>query len=175
MSQDVAQLWAQLAPELTSYFERLLPSPAEAEDFVSETFARLIGKDDAKTPEKLLWVIAKGLLYNEYRDKASIAVDFETREWPGVRERGKALELALNDEISDLESGFVPSVEDQFFATQHDEVVRGLDDELRDAYILGELRGLVSREAAPLLGVSHATANTRRELATTSIREELSA
>jgi DNA-directed RNA polymerase specialized sigma24 family protein len=65
--------------------------------------------------------------------------------------------------------------DDSEFADGHDAAVRALESETRDAYILGELRGLPSREAAPLLGISHTTAATRRELATTFIREEITA
>lgn len=189
MSQDLAQIWAQLSPELTRYFRRYLPNASDAEDFTSEAFLRIVSKDGIETPERMIWVVAKHLLIDEYRDKARTSEDFEARVWPGVKERTAVLAMSLrngDDEMfasaiiraedeNHLVSGFVPSVEDQFFATQHDEVVRALEIELRDAYILGELRGLPSREAAPLLGVSHMTANSRRELATTSIREELSA
>lgn len=61
------------------------------------------------------------------------------------------------------------------FAEDFDQAIRTLDPDLRDAFIVGELRGLPSREAGAVLGVSHATAATRRELATTSIKETISA
>jgi DNA-directed RNA polymerase specialized sigma24 family protein len=51
--------------------------------------------------------------------------------------------------------------------------VRGLDEAPRDAFILGELRGLTSREAADVLSVSRTTANSRRAAATAEIRKEL--
>lgn len=55
----------------------------------------------------------------------------------------------------------------------HDRAVRDLDPATRDAYIVTELRGLSSREAEPVLGVSHVTANARRAAATAEIRKEL--
>lgn len=63
--------------------------------------------------------------------------------------------------------------EDSDFAAEFDRAVRVLDPIPRDAFILAELRGLTSREIAPLIGVSHTTAAAHRELATTSIRKEL--
>jgi len=182
LPEDLAQLWARLAPELTRYFESHLPNASDAEDFVSKTFVRLIRRRDVTTPDNLLRVVAKALLFNEYRDNALHAPDPDARVWPGVRDRHLAFEMAIRGtegdyaagELSRLESS-MPSYEDQLFATAHDEALRGLEVELRDAYILSELRGLTSRESGPLMGVSRTTAAARRDQATTIIREGFSA
>lgn len=63
--------------------------------------------------------------------------------------------------------------EDSFFGDAFDRAVRDLDDDPRDAFILGELRGLTTREAGAILDTSHETARARRDAAAADIRKEL--
>lgn len=186
---DFSRLYQALYGELVSYFRHRLPNANDAEDFAQRTFERVLRQHDVRTPEHLLRVVASGLLKNEYRDRANDPTrpDFEERQWSGVRDRRIALTNALRGTEDWGVSATAPSnspnidqiasptydFEDADFTEAHDTAVRGLGVELRDAYILSELRGLTSRESGPLLGVSHVTAATRRELATSAIREEI--
>lgn len=127
----------------------------------------MLGRDGVQNIEALAYRIAIDLLTDEYRARER-RKGTELLSWDAlVGEDGSGLDHLPQFQTWDFD--------DASFAGGHDVAVRDLEDELRDAYILGELRGLPSREAGPLLGVSHATANTRRELATTTLREELSA
>lgn len=177
---------APLHEELRTFFAHRLPAPQDAEDFAQRVFERALAGN--KTLDRaLLFKIAHGLLKNEYRDNARRSPDEDERTWPGVRERTAILEMTLRNgddeqfanaiiksqESDNLEAGFVPSAEDQFFATDFDQAVRALDPGPRDAFILGELRGLTNREAGAILDTSHVTARVRRDAATTTIRKEL--
>lgn len=164
ITHDFEQLWTDTYPELLRYYERRLPNPADAEDTIQILFEQLLRREGVRTPEALLRTIASRLLDQAYRDKAETPT---TLSWDQLIGDGQGLDHLPQFQTWDFD--------DAEFAGGHDVAVRDLEDELRDAYILGELRGLPSREAGPLLGVSHATANTRRELATTTLREELSA
>lgn len=63
--------------------------------------------------------------------------------------------------------------EDSTFAADFDRAVRVLDPLPRAAFIVGELRGLTTREAGAILGTSHETARVRREIAADDLREEM--
>jgi RNA polymerase sigma factor (sigma-70 family) len=188
---DFDQLYRELRPELLTYFKRRLPAGASAEDFVQSTFERLLSKGNADTPRTLMFLIADGLLKNEYRDRERdpLARSFDDeREWRGVRDRTLAMQLALRGHEDHehaapdanhpgVEHLAAPSYdwEDSIFAGDFDRAVRVLEDEPRDAFILGELRGLTVRETGAILDISFATAARHERAATDTIRKELTA
>lgn len=131
---------------------------------MQQVFEKLLRYDRPVTePLGLLRVSAKRLLANAYRDASTHPRDLSWEQLIGPD--GSGLDHLPQFQVHDFE--------DAAFTTDFDEAVRGLEDEPRDAFILGELRGLTSREAGVFLGVSHETANSRRAAATDAIRKEL--
>lgn len=108
----------------------------------------------------MLRAVAAGLLKNSYRDERK---DVSWESAVGID--GTGLDHLPQFQTYDFE--------DASFAADFDRALRDLDPSPQAAFIAGELRGLTSREAAAVLGVSHTTANARRELATSDIRKEL--
>jgi RNA polymerase sigma factor (sigma-70 family) len=155
------QLWTRLSPELLRYYRRSLPNPADAEDLVQEAFLQFSECRGVLVPEALLRTIAERLLGKEYRAEYAQPHDLSWDALIGTDGAGL-------DHIPQFQTY---DYEDSSFAESHDVAVRGLDDSARAAYILTTLRGLASREAGPLLGVSHSTAATRRDLATAAVRK----
>lgn len=152
----------RLREELLDFYARRLPDPQEAEDFVQRAFERLLARQDVTNMRALLFEIARGLLKNEYRDRSR---EPEVVSWEALVGDGEQLDHLPQFQTYDFE--------DADFAAVHDRAVRALDPADRDAYIVTELRGLTSREAEPVLGVSRTTANARRVNATAEIRKEL--
>jgi DNA-directed RNA polymerase specialized sigma24 family protein len=156
-------MFRTLRGELLTYYRKRLLDPQEAEDYVQRTFERLLTKAEIHSPRGLIHVVAEGLLKNSYRDHERQP---EQGSWEvAVGHDGTGL-----DHLPQFQTY---TFEDSNFAAEFDRAVRVLDPSPRAAFILGELRGLPSRAAGPKLGVSHTTAAARRELATSSIRKEL--
>lgn len=130
---------------------------------MQRTFERLLAKGEIRNGKALLYQIAEGLLANEYRDRARAAGEESWEALVGLD--GTGLDHLPQFQTYDFE--------DSDFAAEFDRAVRVLEPDPRDAFILGELRGLPSRESAEVLGVSHVTANERRAYATAEIRKEL--
>lgn len=107
--------------------------------------------------------IASGLLVDEYRRRDK---EPEVASWEAVIGPDQT-------GLDHLPQFQTYDFEDSDFAAEFDRAVRVLEPDPRDAFILGELRGLPSRESAGVLGVSHVTANERRAHATAAIRKEL--
>lgn len=147
-----------LSDELMAYFRKRLPNPQDAEDYVQQTF-ELVLMREAESIENLARLIAKGLLTDEYRRRAPSTVS-----WEDLRDSGYLDELEQFHELT---------IEEAMFDRAFDLAVRELSEDERDAFILGELRGVPSREASLLLGSSQRTIVRRREAATDSIRKEL--
>lgn len=64
--------------------------------------------------------------------------------------------------------------DDQLLVTALDQTVRALPDDIRSAFILVDLRGLSTYEAAPILGLSAEGVRLRLETARGAIRSALS-
>lgn len=160
LTTDFEWLFRTLRGELLAFYRKRLPDPQQAEDFVQRTFERLLAKSEIKNPEALAYEVATGLVKNSYRDEPAETISYE---W--LIGDGTGLDHFPQFQTYDFE--------DSTFAADFDRAVRVLDPPTRDAFIVGELRGLPSREAGAILGVSHETARTRRELATATIREEI--
>lgn len=161
---EIERLYSAMRGGLFAYYLHRLPNPADAEDFVQRVFERLLATKCPPNSEGLLRLVAAGLLKNAYRDSARRGPDLSWEALAGPAGDGL-------DHLTQFQTGY----DDSAFTEAFDASLRELDDDPRAAFILGELRGLPAREAGPLLGVSHATAAARRELATTTIRKELTA
>jgi RNA polymerase sigma factor (sigma-70 family) len=163
--EEIEPTLERLRVELLAFYRTRLPDPQEAEDFVQRSFERLLTKSEIQNTRALIFEISKGLLKNEYRDRQTQP---DTLSWEQlVGEDGTGL-----DGLAQFQT---MSPEDAFFGDAFDQAVRDLDPDPRDAFILGELRGLPAREAAPILGTSFSTAARHRAAATTYIRKELTA
>lgn len=133
----------------------------EAEDYTQRVFERLLRYAGVREPTALMRVVARGLLNDAYRQAAARPRDLSWEELIG--ETGDGL-----DHLPQFQT-----YDEYAFAEDFDSAVRALDDEPRDAFILGELRGLTSREAGAVLGVSRTTAANRRLDATGAIKEAM--
>lgn len=164
ISDHFEDLWRTTRPELLRYYERRLPNPAEAEDAVQTLFEQLLKvRGEITSPLALLRTLAARLLADAYDSRGPATASYEEL----IGRDGTGL-----DHLPQFQTA---TFDDHLFDEAHDTAVRDLDDDLRDAYILGELRGLPSRESGQVLGVSHVTAASRRELATATLREEIAA
>jgi RNA polymerase sigma factor (sigma-70 family) len=98
----------------------------------------------------------------------------------GVEEpAGLAYDLAeIEDELAagrEHELALVQAytAEREEFTEAFDGALRALPEDERDAFILTDLRGLTSREAAGVLDTSHMTIHRRAESARLTVREEI--
>lgn len=166
---------------ICSYLRRALQDKARAEDLAVETFIvyarKLEEGEQIEEESNYLTVIAGGLLDNELkrlaRSKEEPAdgtpeglcalVDGPAEHDPWA-EPTKRAEMLWPHELT---------IEDAEFRVDFDRAVRGLPKDERDAFILGELRGLASREAGEILGVSHREVQLRQESARARIKHAL--
>jgi RNA polymerase sigma factor (sigma-70 family) len=162
---ELERLYAGMRPELLAYFTGKLPNPADAEDCVQRVFLRLLPKTLQPDSENLTRAVATGILKDAYRQEGREPAPVSWEQMIGPDGSG----------VDALAQFQTPSVEASRFGDALDVSVRRLNPEPRDAFILGELRGLTAREAGPILGVSHTTARLRREAASAHIRKEIAA
>lgn len=142
---------------LVAFFTRRLGADF-ADDAASLTWERLGRAFDAgRDPE--LGLVAHEVLYDLSRWMAEAPIP-----------------VGLEQDVRELAQGqtFLPQTLAQF-PTTFDQSLRDLDDDDRDAFILTDLRGLPSREAADLLDTSHMTVQRRADRARFTLREEIAA
>lgn len=154
-TRQLGDLYRLQADALTARLARKV-GREDAEDIVMQAFVRLgerLEREPVKDAPALLGTIITGLLKNHYRDSDARA----TRETP-VGEFHDELHPVHDLTLDDLE-----------FSEDLDAALRGLDEDIRDAFILTELRGLTLREAGDVLGVDNTTVMRRAERA----RQEL--
>ena len=87
---------------------------------------------------------------------------------------GSNADLAYAEDKRTVLSVPYATIEDVEFRTDFDRALRGLESDVRDAFILTDIRGLGIEEAASHLGIDHTTVSRRRELARAQLRRELS-
>lgn len=160
-------------PTICKYLRSRLADKSRADDLAVETFttyrAKLADGVFVHDVEAFLIEIAKGHLQNEIKRLAR-ANEFEELVSPEMMGRREA------DAISRGYVGFSPlTIEDVEFQVDHDRAVRALPPAMRDSYILAELRGLSTREAAEVLGDrDHSTVVRQVNAAKSRIRTALS-
>jgi RNA polymerase sigma factor (sigma-70 family) len=150
--------------------------PARAEDLSAETFLTLHTKMGAglelppDNAERWLIATAKNHLRNEKKRIARL----HKAGFSGILSHPQ-LRLAEDEERLKEYIGSLPatSIEDIEFQTDFDRAIRALPSVDRDAFILTELRGLTSEEAAPLLDCSDRQVRYLRERATARLAEAL--
>jgi DNA-directed RNA polymerase specialized sigma24 family protein len=141
---------AQFSP-VRKYLRSRLSDKERAEDLAVETFMTFRGKleagEDIRDTEAFLIGIAKWHLSNEVQQLARDSELIELME-PAT--------MVLREEEASERGHVGPSpamtIEDVEFQVDHDRAVRALPAPMRDSYILAELRGLTTREAAEILG-----------------------
>jgi len=162
-SAALASIWLTDYKPTVSYVKRVLRDPALAEDIAMQAFVKLGERMEQRLvlqPRELLRQITHGLVTDTVR----------------LKDR-RPLPSSFDEEASEQDSfgagGYLAT--DNTFPVEFDAAVRDMPAELRDVYILTELRGVSKEEAADLLGISRRTAYRRAAEATTSIRKELAA
>lgn len=159
LSRDaIPALYRERGKKMTALAGSILRGLADPADAVAAALERLIEEGSADTGrfEKLVYNEAHSLRTKTLRDRR--------REEP----------IGLLPDLAELEESLARSGRGlPFFGTTFDSAVRGLHEDERVAFIVTELRGLPTREAADVLGASHMTVHRRAESARATIREEL--
>lgn len=157
-------LWQREAPGLRRFFRNALSDPDTAEDLTAESFTQLAAafeRGGVVNGEALLRRIAQTQLAAEIRRRQ--------REVP----RGdlSSFEDYEPEDLVPAQQQHLTAEMDEFRG-EFDRAVRSLDG-TRDAFILTELRGLSTHEAAPILGVSQPTVAAQRRAALQEVQDLL--
>lgn len=151
---------AQYGP-MQAWLIRRTGDPGLAEDITAGAFVglwRYLERGNIPVdPRGFLSVAASGLLKNHWRDQ----------------ERREEDAAGLSSELDYLSSAAGHTWEDEAFTQDFDHALRTLPPAKRSAFILTDLRGLSTYEAAPLLGVSQRSAARYTSDARTLIQKEL--
>jgi RNA polymerase sigma-19 factor, ECF subfamily len=126
---------------LLSWLRRNVACPHRAEDLSQDTFMRLLGREELKTPHEpraFLVSVAKGLLFDYFRRAA--------------------LEQAYLTELMQIPEDEQPSLEEQQMILEDlktiDRLLGKLSSKSRAAFLYNRLDGLTHAEIAERLGVS---------------------
>ncbi|MCJ8206030.1 RNA polymerase sigma factor [Pseudomonas sp. RGM2987] len=140
-SDLVGALYRDHRTWLLAWLRRNVACAQKAEDLSQDTFVRLLGRDELKTPREpraFLVAIAKGLLFDYFRRAA--------------------LEQAYLTELMLIPEAEQPSVEDQQMILEDlkniDRLLGKLSSKARAAFLYNRLDGLGHAEIAQRLGVS---------------------
>lgn len=151
-----------------------MKNPHAAEDITATAFAKLAERAEAgHAPDaRLLTKIVNDLLIDFYRRKRpEVPVGDATRidavlypDDPEIRSLERRTKVEYNAPLT-------PEVME--FRVGFDQALRALPEDERDAFILTDVRGLTTREAADVLAVDHSTVVRRAQAARNTLREEL--
>lgn len=126
---------------LLAWLRRNVACPQRAEDLSQDTFVRLLGRDELRTPNEpraFLVAVAKGLLFDYFRRAA--------------------LEQAYLNELMLIPEAEQPSLEEQHLILEDlkaiDRLLGKLSSKARAAFLYSRLDGLTHGEIAERLGVS---------------------
>lgn len=126
---------------LLAWLRRNVACPQRAEDLSQDTFVRLLGRDELRTPNEpraFLVAVAKGLLFDYFRRAA--------------------LEQAYLNELMLIPEAEQPSLEEQHLILEDlkaiDRLLGKLSSKARAAFLYNRLDGLTHGEIAERLGVS---------------------
>lgn len=140
-SEIVGALYRDHRGWLLAWLRRNVACPQRAEDLSQDTFVRLLGRDELRTPNEpraFLVAVAKGLLFDYFRRAA--------------------LEQAYLNELMLIPEAEQPSLEEQHLILEDlkaiDRLLGKLSSKARAAFLYSRLDGLTHGEIADLLGVS---------------------
>lgn len=126
---------------LLAWLRRNVACPQRAEDLSQDTFVRLLGRDELRSPNEpraFLVAVAKGLLFDYFRRAA--------------------LEQAYLNELMLIPEAEQPSLEEQHLILEDlkaiDRLLGKLSSKARAAFLYNRLDGLTHGEIAERLGVS---------------------
>ncbi|HEX8542423.1 MAG TPA: RNA polymerase sigma factor [Pseudomonas sp.] len=140
-SEIVGALYRDHRGWLLAWLRRNVACPQRAEDLSQDTFVRLLGRDELRTPNEpraFLVAVAKGLLFDYFRRAA--------------------LEQAYLNELMLIPEAEQPSLEEQHLILEDlkaiDRLLGKLSSKARAAFLYNRLDGLTHGEIAERLGVS---------------------
>lgn len=140
-SEIVGALYRDHRGWLLAWLRRNVACPQRAEDLSQDTFVRLLGRDELRTPNEpraFLVAVAKGLLFDYFRRAA--------------------LEQAYLNELMLIPEAEQPSLEEQHLILEDlkaiDRLLGKLSSKARAAFLYSRLDGLTHGEIAERLGVS---------------------
>jgi len=144
LQQQVEQLYQQHNSWLKGWLHSKLGCTHRAADLVQDTFLRVLTRDEAitiKEPRAFLSTIAKRVLSNHWR-----------------REK---IERAYLDVLLNLPDSVLPSEEDKAIiietVNEIDQLLDGLPNDVKHAFLLVQLDGLKHAEVAEKLAISVTT------------------
>ena len=133
-------------PSLRSFLHRSLPSSADVDDVVQDTYTRLLHareRNSIRSTKPLLWAIARNVVHDFFR-----------------RQRIARLEsITENNSLSVLEDGLnlMESLCQQDEYALLAEAISTLPARCREVILLRKIKGRPQREIAHLLGISENT------------------
>ncbi|WP_426116180.1 RNA polymerase sigma factor [Pseudomonas sp. DSP3-2-2] len=140
-SEIVGALYRDHRGWLLAWLRRNVACPQRAEDLSQDTFVRLLGREELRTPNEpraFLVAVAKGLLFDYFRRAA--------------------LEQAYLNELMLIPEAEQPSLEEQHLILEDlkaiDRLLGKLSSKARAAFLYNRLDGLTHGEIAERLGVS---------------------
>lgn len=158
------------SPRLYRLALRMLGDPLEAEDVLQDTFLKAFrGLDKFEGRSQMgtwLYRIAanEALMRLRKREPTMVSMDQEIEQPDGTE-----LPRQLEDWCCLPEGEFMTAEAQE----QLDRAVERLSPALRAAFVLRDLQGLSTREAAETLGISEAALKTRLSRARLELREQL--
>jgi RNA polymerase sigma-70 factor (ECF subfamily) len=135
-----------LEPELRGYIRRLTRDPAQTEDLLHDTFARIIAADgwrEVESPAGFAIRTARNVVYDGLRRQKVVAIDF-------VADMGA---LGLADEAAGPEQTLLARDE----LNRLRAIVEALPTQQRRVFTLRKVYGLPPQEIAEKLGLSVST------------------
>lgn len=131
---------------LRSYLCKSLPSAADAEDVMQDTYSKLLqakGREIIQSPKKLLFAIARNVVRDFIRQRARVTIEpiAENTRMPVLNEKAGVVEsICREQEIALL-----------------NEAIDALPERCREVIILRKIQGLSQREIAHELGIAEHT------------------
>jgi RNA polymerase sigma-70 factor (ECF subfamily) len=164
---DFFELWAD---RLYGLALRLLGDPAAAEDVVQEAFLKLIAGADRIEGRSRLATWLYRVVYNAAMDR----LRDQKREVP-VPEDGGEGALPAPSLLVDFRLSPEAALRDAELRGALEGAIGALPPALRAAFLLRDVEGLSTAEAAEALGISEANLKVRLHRARLQLRERLSA
>lgn len=152
---------------LFSFVQRMLNSPAEAEEVVQETFITVFQKlsslNDVRKFEPWLFRIARNLVYMRYRQRSNEPSSFETEE--DLEEQLESVATARASPEEEVMEGER--------RREAEKAIRALPDKMRDIFLLSVFHGFSYQQIGEITGRSLAAVKSDLHRARLIVREYL--